>query len=67
MDVGRGWGGVGSGGLGLTACTAAKSPQPCPTLCDPTDGRSLFVGFSRQEHWRGLPFPAPVQESEKGK
>ena len=20
----------------------------------------LFVGFSRQEHWRGLPFPSPV-------
>ena len=22
-------------------------------------------GFSRQEHWSGLPFPSPVQESEK--
>ena len=22
-------------------------------------------GFSRQEHWSGLPFPSPMQESEK--
>ena len=26
-----------------------------------------FVGFSRQEHWSGLPFPSPIQESEKWK
>ena len=25
------------------------------------------LGFSRQEHWSGLPFPSPMQESEKGK
>ena len=24
--------------LGLPAAAAAKSLQPCPTLCDPTDG-----------------------------
>ena len=24
-----------------------------------------FMGFSRQEHWSGLPFPSPVNESEK--
>ena len=23
------------------------------------------LGFSRQEHWSGLPFPSPVQDSEK--
>ena len=23
------------------------------------------LGFSRQEHWTGLPFPSPVHESEK--
>ena len=23
------------------------------------------LGFSRQEHWSGLPFPCPVHESEK--
>ena len=25
----------------------------------------LSMGFSRQEYWSGLPFPSPVQESEK--
>ena len=24
----------------------------------------LSMGFSRQEHWSGLPFPSPMQESE---
>ena len=23
------------------------------------------LGFSRQEHWSGLPFPSPMDESEK--
>ena len=23
------------------------------------------LGFSRQEHWSGLPFPSPMPESEK--
>ena len=27
----------------------------------------LFMGFSRQEHWSGLPFPSPLHESEKRK
>ena len=25
------------------------------------------MGFSRQEHWSGLPFPSPMHESEKWK
>ena len=25
----------------------------------------LFLGFSRQEHWSGLPFPSPMHKSEK--
>jgi len=25
---------------------------------------SLSLGFSRQEHWRELPFPSPVRQSE---
>ena len=25
------------------------------------------LGFSRQEHWSGLPFPSPIYESEKWK
>ena len=27
----------------------------------------LSLGFSRQEHWSGLPFPSPMQESKKRK
>ena len=47
---------------------AAKSLQSCPPLCDPIDGSppgSPSLGFSRQEHWSGLPFPSPMHESEK--
>ena len=25
------------------------------------------LGFSRQEHWSGLPLPSPMHESEKSK
>ena len=49
------------------AATAAKLLQLCPTLCDPIDGSpsgSPILGFSRQEHWSGLPFPSPKQDSE---
>ena len=28
---------------------------------------SLSLGFSRQEHWSGLPFPPPMHESENWK
>ena len=47
---------------------AAKSRQSCLTLCDPIDGSPqapLSLGFSRQEHRSGLPFPSPMHESEK--
>jgi len=46
---------------------AAKSLQSCPTLCDSIDGSppGSPLGFSRQEHWTGLPFPSPMHESEK--
>ena len=37
--------------------------QSCRTLCDSMDcimpGSSLSMGCSRQEYWRGLPFPSP--------
>ena len=26
-----------------------------------------YLGFSRQEHWSGVPFPSPMHESEKWK
>ena len=51
----------------LTAA-AAKLLQSCLTLCDPVDGSHqapLSLGFSRQEHWSGLPFPSPMHESKK--
>ena len=54
--------------LGLSAAAAAKLLQSCPTLCDPIDGAHQAppsLGFSRQDHWSGLPFPSPMQESEK--
>ena len=54
----------------IAATAAAKSLQSCPTLCDPIDGAHqapLSLGFSRQEHWSGLPFPSPMHESEKWK
>ena len=50
------------------AAAAAKLLQSCPTLCDPIDGSPPAppsLGFSRQEHWRGVPFPSPMHESEK--
>ena len=37
---------------------------------DPIDGSlpgSPSLGFSRQEHWSGLPFPSPMHKSEKWK
>ena len=52
------------------AAAAAASLQSCPTLCDPIDGSQPgfpSLGFSRQEHWSGLPFPSPMIESEKWK
>ena len=53
-----------------SAAAAAKLLQSCPTLCDSIDSSppgSTILGFSRQEHWSGLPFPSPMHESEKWK
>ena len=38
--------------LGATPYTAAHQVPPS-------------LGFSRQEHWSGLPFPSPMHESKK--
>ena len=38
----------------LCAAPQTAAPQAPPSL-----------GFSRQEHWSGLPFPSPTHESEK--
>ena len=56
------------------AAAAAKLLQSCPTLCDPRDLLCVTLashqappslGFSRQEHWSGFPFPPPMHETEK--
>ena len=46
-----------------STAAAAKSLQSCPTLCDPIDSSPPgfpSLGFSRQEHWSGLPFLLPL-------
>ena len=56
------------GSKGRGCMYAAKSLQLYPTLCDPETAAHQAppsLGFSRQEHWSGLPFPSPVHESEK--
>ena len=35
------------------------TPYPAAQQAPPS------LGFSRQEHWSGLPFPSPMHESEK--
>ena len=54
----------------VSCSAAAASLQSCPTLCDPIKGSPPdfpSLGFSKQEHWSGLPFPSPVHESENWK
>ena len=49
----------------LISYAAVTSLQSCLTLCDPIDGSPPgfpSLGFSRQEHWSGLPFPSPVNQ-----
>ena len=46
------------------ACLVAQSYLTDPShVCNPMDcivcQTSLSIGFSRQEYWRGLPFPTP--------
>ena len=39
--------------------------RPCATPETAAHQAPLSPGFSRQEHWSGLPFPSPMHESEK--
>ena len=51
----------------ILTTAAATSLQSCLTLCNRETAAyqaPLSLGFSRQEHWSGLPFPSPKQESE---
>ena len=46
----------------MSACVLAKSLQSCLTFVTPwtvIHQAPLSVGFSRQEHWSGLPCPPP--------
>ena len=38
--------------------------QLCVTPETPAHQSPPSLGFSRQEHWSGLPFPSPMHESE---
>ena len=52
----------------LNAAAAAKSlsrVQLCATPETAAHQAPPSLGFSRQEHWSGLPFPSPVHKSEK--
>ena len=40
---------------------------PCATPQTAAHQAPPSLGFSRQEHWSGLPFPSPMHESEKWK
>ena len=44
--------------------------QSCPTFCNPVDCVAhqipLSMGFSRQKHWSGLPFPSPGDIPDPG-
>ena len=52
----------------LAKCiAAAKSLQSCATPSMAARQAPPSLGFSRQEHWHGLPFPSPMHESEKRK
>ena len=54
----------------LTNAAAAKLLQSCLTVRPHRQQSTRLpssLGFSRQEHWSGLPFPSPRHESEKWK
>ena len=54
----------------LTHVCVCVCVQLCPTLCNPMDysppGFSVHGIFSRQEYWRGLPFPSPGNLPDPG-
>ena len=50
----------------FSMCVCAQS---FPTLCDSMDcilQASLFMEFSREVYWRGLPFPSPGDLPDPG-
>ena len=57
------------GSLRKNAAAAAEVTSAVSGLCATPQTAAhqapLSLGFSRQEHWGGLPFPSPVHESGK--
>ena len=54
--------------VAAAAAAAAKSlhrVQLCATPQMAAHQAPPSLGFSRQEHWSGLPFPSPMHESAK--
>ena len=47
----------------LLSCVSCV--QLCATPQMAAHQAPLSLGFSRQEHWSGLPFPSPMHESEE--
>ena len=53
----------------MCACPIIVCTQSCPTFVTPrTVARQapLSMEFSRQEYWKGLPFPTPGDHPEPG-
>ena len=50
----------GDGGLVAKSCTTLATPWTV------TCQAPLSMGFSRQEHWSGLPFPSPGDLPDPG-
>ena len=51
----------------LCSISACMHAQSRPSLCNPLAHQApLSVGFSRQEHWSGLPFPPPGDLPDPG-
>ena len=58
---------LGSPSTWLLLLSRFSRVQLCATPETAAHQAPLSLGFSRQEHWRGLPFPSPMHESEKWK
>ena len=54
--------GGGDGGGGLVAKLCLTLATPWTVACQ----APLFMGFSRQEYWSGLPFPSPGDLPDPG-
>ena len=63
MDRGACWATV----LLLLLLSRFSRVRLCATPETAAHQAPLSLGFSRQEHWSRLPFPSPMQESEKWK